>query len=201
MLTALQILGRGNCFDDILQLSLMSKSMAAATFHKFCKHFAQEMFVEHIYLPTGVYQDEVMEQYHKLGFTGAIGSTDVTHVGWNMCPFTLGRSFTGKEGFPTLAFQVAVDHAGRAIGVTRGFTGATNDKTIIRYDAAVDKIRKDSQYTERQYKLRKADGTTFTRSGCYLIVDNGYHEVIHSDSFCDWLSTQKQTVWVFSFLL
>ncbi|CAN0455842.1 unnamed protein product, partial [Pylaiella littoralis] len=92
---ALQILGRGNCFD-INQLSLMSKSMAAATFHKFCKNFAKEMFEEHIYLPTGTYQDEVMDCYRKLGFTTAIGSTDVTHVGWGMCPFTLGRSFHGQ---------------------------------------------------------------------------------------------------------
>lgn len=118
-----------------------------------------------------------MDNYRKLGFTGAIGSTDVTHVGWGMCPFTLGRSFTGKEGFPTLAFEVTVDHAGRAIGVTQGFTGATNDKTIVRYDAAVGSIRTNKQYTEREYKLRKKDGTEFTRKGCYLIVDNGYHEV------------------------
>lgn len=177
ILTSLQILGRGNCFDDINQLSLMSKSMAASTFHKFCARFAEEMFEEHIYLPTGTYQDEVMDNYRKLGFTGAIGSTDVTHVGWGMCPFTLGRSFTGKEGFPTLAFEVTVDHAGRAIGVTQGFTGTTNDKTIIRYDAAVQNIRTDSRYRDREYKLRQKDGGEFTRKGCYLIVDNGYHEV------------------------
>ncbi|CAM9919969.1 unnamed protein product [Pylaiella littoralis] len=149
----------------------MSKSMAAATFHKFCKNFAKEMFEEHIYLPTGTYQDEVMDCYRKLGFTTAIGSTDVTHVGWGMCPFTLGRSFTGEEGFPTLAFEVTVDHAGRAIGVTQEFTGATNDKTIVRYDTAVQTIRNN------KYKLRRADGTEFTRKGCYLIVDNDYHEV------------------------
>ncbi|CAN0184692.1 unnamed protein product [Pylaiella littoralis] len=155
----------------------MSKPMAAATFHKFCKNFAKEMFEEHIYLPTGTYQDEVMDCYRKLGFTGAIGSTDVTHVGWGMCPFTLGRSCTSKEGFPTLAFEVTVDHAGRAIGVTQGFTGATNDKTIVRYDAAVQTIRNNKVYKDREHKLRKADGTEFTRKGCYLIVDNGYHEV------------------------
>ncbi|CAN0019648.1 unnamed protein product [Pylaiella littoralis] len=155
----------------------MSKSMAAATFHKFCKNFAKEMFEEHIYLPTGTYQDEVMGCYRKLGFTTAIGSTDVTHVGWGMCPFTLGRSFTGKEGFPTLAFEVTVNHGGRAIGVTQEFTGGTNDKTIVRYDAAVQTIRKNNVYKDREYKLGKADGTEFTRKGCYLIVDNGYHEV------------------------
>ncbi|CAM9899303.1 unnamed protein product, partial [Ectocarpus sp. 8 AP-2014] len=176
VLTALQILGRGNCFDDICQLSLMSKPMAAATFHKFCKHFAEELFEEHIYLPTGSYQDEVMSMYHKLGMTGAIGSTDVTHIGWGMCPFTLGRSYTGKEGFPTIAYQVTVDHAGRAIAITSGFTGATNDKTIIRYDAGVHTIKTDAQYTKRTYQLRRTDGTFRERMGCYLIVDNGYHE-------------------------
>lgn len=149
--------------------------MAAATFHKVCKHFTMEMFDEHVYFPTGAYQDEAMEQYHKLGFTGAIGSTDVTHVGWNMCPFTLGRYFTGTEGFPILAFQVTVDHADRAIGVTRGFTGTTNDKTIIRYDLAVEAIQKDARYKKRMYELRRADGTER-----HLILDNGYHEVICS---------------------
>ena len=181
ILAALHILGRGSCLDDISQLSLMSKQMAAVTFHKFCRNFAEDLYEEHIYLPTGAYQDKVMDEYHKLGFTGAIGSTDVTHVGWGMCPFTLGRSFTGKEGFPTIAFQVTVDHAGRALAVTKGFTGATNDKTIIRYDAAVAKIGTDPQYKDREYKLRKADGTFRTRRGCYLIVDNGYHEVNSRD--------------------
>lgn len=157
--------------------------MAAATFHKFCKHFAEEMFEEHVYLPSGEYQDEVMDQYHKLGFTGAIGSTDVTHVGWGMCPFTLERSFTSKEGFPTVAFEVTVDHAGRALAVTKGFTGSTNDKTIIRYDEAVARIRTLQQYKGREYTLRKADGTCRKRKGCYLIVDNGYHEVIYWDRY------------------
>ncbi|CAB1111571.1 unnamed protein product [Ectocarpus sp. CCAP 1310/34] len=172
VLTALQILGRGNCFDDICQLSLMSKPMAAATFHKFCKHFAQELFEEHIYLPTGSYQDEVMCMYDKLGMTGAIGSTDVTHIGWGMCPFTLGRSYTGKEGFPTIAYQVTVDHAGRAIAITSGFTGATNDKTIMRYDAGVHTIKTDAQYTKRTYKLRRADGTYRERKGGFTGATN-----------------------------
>ncbi|CAB1103160.1 unnamed protein product [Ectocarpus sp. CCAP 1310/34] len=93
-----------------------------------------------------------------------------------MCPFTLGRSFTGKEGFPTIAYEVTVDHVGRALAVTNGFTGATNDKTIIRYDSGVNNIRTESQYTEREYKLRKVNGTERTRRGCFLIMDNWYHE-------------------------
>ncbi|CAB1096341.1 unnamed protein product [Ectocarpus sp. CCAP 1310/34] len=106
---------------------------------------------DELYLPTGSYQDEVMCMYDKLGMTGAIGSTDVTHIGWGMCPFTLGRSYTGKEGFPTIAYQVTVDHAGRAIAITSG----------------VHTIKADAQYTKRTYKLRRADGTFRERKGCY----------------------------------
>lgn len=201
VLAALHILGRGSCFDDISQLSLMSKSMVAATVHKFCKNFAEDLFEEHIYLPTGTYQDKVMYEYHKPGFTGGIGSTDVAHVGWSMCPFTLGHSFTGKEGFPTIAFQVTVDHTGRALAVTKGFTGATNDETIIRYDAAVTKIKTDTQYKDREYKLRKADGTFRERKECYLIVDNGYHEVKSRKVVVAWKRLRNWRYFLWSFMI
>ncbi|CAN0456588.1 unnamed protein product [Pylaiella littoralis] len=74
------------------------------------------MFEGHIYLPTGTYQDEVMDCYRKLGFTGAIGSTDVTHVGWGMCPFRHSGSFT-SGGVSTWRSRLP-STAGRAIGVT-----------------------------------------------------------------------------------
>ena len=81
----------------------------------------------------------------------------------------------GIVGHPSLALPSVSSHP------TSGFTGATNDKTIIRYDAAVNKINNDNQYKGREYKLRKADGTYRERKGCYLIVDNGYHEVNYLD--------------------
>lgn len=160
-------------------MSLMSEATASRAMHKFCKSFSEELYDEHIHLPTGEYLDHVMDQYHKLGFTGAMGSTDVTHVRWGMCPYTLARSYTGKEGFPTIAYQTTVDHSGRILAVTEGFTGATNDKTIIRYDAAVTMIRQDPAYRNRVFRLWNADGTWTEVKGCYLLVDNGYHQVMH----------------------
>ncbi|CAN0369467.1 unnamed protein product, partial [Discosporangium mesarthrocarpum] len=41
--------------------------------------------------------------------------------------------YTGKEGFPSIAYQVTVYHTGCALAVTAGFAGATSDKTIVRY--------------------------------------------------------------------
>ncbi|CAN0143666.1 unnamed protein product, partial [Pylaiella littoralis] len=150
----------------------MSKSMAAATFHKFCKNFAKEMFEEHLYLPTGTYQDEVMDCYRKLGFNTAIGSTDVTHVGWGMCPFTLGRSFTGKEGFHRRSRWARHWRHPRVHRCDQ----RQDDRPLRRSRRDHQELRNNKVYKDREYKLRKADGTEFTRKGCYLIVDNGYRE-------------------------
>ncbi|CAN0506339.1 unnamed protein product, partial [Scytosiphon promiscuus] len=117
-MAALQILGRGNCFDDISQMSLMCEPTAAATFHTFCRRFAHDLYDEHVFLPQGEHLDKVMQEYHQLGFSGAVGSTDVTHVKWGMCSYNLGRSYTGKEGFPTIAYQATVGHSGRALPIT-----------------------------------------------------------------------------------
>ncbi|CAN0330991.1 unnamed protein product [Pylaiella littoralis] len=81
-MACLQVLARGNVFRDIYHMSFISVPTAQATFHSFCRHFAREMYHEHIYLPTGDYQTKVISEYERLGFTGAIGSTDVTHLAW-----------------------------------------------------------------------------------------------------------------------
>ncbi|CAB1096709.1 unnamed protein product [Ectocarpus sp. CCAP 1310/34] len=149
VLAWLTILGRGNCFASIYQMSWMSGKTVQTMFHKFRKHFAREMYDEHIYLPSeqNGELDHVMEQCDRLGFLGAMSSMGVT-----------------------------VNHAGRAIVVTEGFTGSTNDKTIICWDAAVEKIRTDKQYPKQTFDVYNEDGTTTTLKGCYLLVDNGYHK-------------------------
>lgn len=126
-----------------------------------------------------------MEAYDLLGFTGAIGSTDVTHIRWACCPYSWARQYTGKEGFPSIAYQAIVDHTGRVLAVTKGFAGAMNDKTIIRYDTAVAKIRRDPVYSEKVYTLFDENGQPFERKGNYSIVDNGYNKVRAVCKLCE----------------
>jgi hypothetical protein len=38
----------------------------------------------------------VNQIYQKLGFPGCVGSVDVIHIWWDMCPFQLKASCTGK---------------------------------------------------------------------------------------------------------
>ncbi|CAB1104238.1 unnamed protein product [Ectocarpus sp. CCAP 1310/34] len=134
--------GGGNCFASIYQMSWMSAKTVQGMFHKLCRHFAREMYDEHI---TSLRKR--------------------------------AASWTTQGGVPTIAYQVTVDHAGRAIAVTEGFTGSTNDKTIFCWDAAVEKIRTDKQYTDKTFDVYNEDGTTTTLKGCYLLVDNGTEPV------------------------
>lgn len=181
VLACLQILGRGNFYDDIVQFSGMSEATVGRTFHIFCECFATKLYETWIHLPRDEEElQEVMDVYDKVGFTGAVGSTDVTHVAWACTPFSHARSYTGKEGFPTLAYQATVDHSGRVRGVTKGFAGATPDKTIVRYDETVMSVREDDLFTQAGFWLRRKDGREEKEVGAYLIVDGGYLRV----SFC-----------------
>ncbi|CAM9508247.1 unnamed protein product [Pylaiella littoralis] len=177
VLASLHILGRGNFFDDITQMSHISEPVVQSTFHRFNKLFAQELCHEHVHLPTpGEDQDQVMEHYDLVGFTGATGSTDVTHIKWAACPYSWAKQYTGKEGFATIAYQAIVDHTGRLLAATKGYAGSMNDKTIIQYDAAIKKIKQDPIYAQKEYTLYDEDGEPFQRKGNYSIVDNGYNQ-------------------------
>ena len=80
-----------------------------------------------VHLPPGASQ-EVMEHYHELGLTGAIGSTDVTHVRWDRCPYCLQCSYTEKVGFPTIAYQATVDYTGASGARRRVLPASTTMK-------------------------------------------------------------------------
>lgn len=146
-------------------------------FHDFCRKFVDAFYHKWIYLPTGDELKEIMDQYDALGFTGAVGSTDVTHVAWGGTPFNLTESYKGKEGYCTIAFEATVDHSGRVLGIAGGFPGAQNDKTIVHSDGLVASVRNEPPYSTMTYKLKKADGTESEEEGAYLIVDGGYHNV------------------------
>ncbi|CAM9797587.1 unnamed protein product, partial [Discosporangium mesarthrocarpum] len=85
--------------------------------------------------------------------------------------------YNGKEGFPSIAYEVSVDHTGRVLGVTAGFLGAKSDKTMIGFDKLITKIRSKDQCTQLEYTLLDAEGTEYVQRGAYVIVDGGYQKV------------------------
>ena len=135
-----------------------------------------------------------MGPYCVLGLNGAIGSTDVVHIHWAMCPAALKTLHAGKEGYTSLAFNVTCTHDGRAIHVVPGVYGACNDKTIVRFDEFINQLRfvlvahyvhcinyvspshsSEPLFTDIMYELKLSSTDMELAKGAYVIVDGGYH--------------------------
>lgn len=179
LLGVLRILGRATCFDGIFELSGISISTMQSFFHEFTKWFRAEVYPKHVYTPN-TYEElvEIEGSYSYLGLPGAIGSMDVVHIAWCMCPAYLSNLATGKEGYPSIAYNVICDHNGRAIAVLPGAYGSINDKTIVRFDDFVDDVRCLDFFTKFEYNVRtgaRLDDHEML-AGAWIIVDGGYHK-------------------------
>ncbi|CAM9863685.1 unnamed protein product, partial [Discosporangium mesarthrocarpum] len=86
ILTVLQILGRRSCFNDIDIASCIAETAIQALFHTFCKNVAKDMCETWIFAPVGDDLKKVADTLGKLGFPGAVGSTDMTHIRWDNAP-------------------------------------------------------------------------------------------------------------------
>ena len=75
-----------------------------------------------------------------------------------------------------MVFEVVVDHLKRIMAVSRVHRGTINDKSIVRLDDFVQKLREGKVFMGVTYRLWKDDGTYDTRNDPYLLVDGGYHK-------------------------
>ena len=124
-------------------------------FHKFCSWFVRNYHDRYIKAPKNKRELRALEEtYRRCGFPGCVGSIDVVHIPWDRCPAGKRSWFKGKEGFPTLAYEVVVDHKRRIQHVTPSHPGAHNDKTIVQFDAFVSQIRTQSLFTDFPFEVR-----------------------------------------------
>ena len=100
----------------------------------FVTNFSSEFKDEFIKVHTGDKLKLAMGVYTKLGFPGAFGSMDATHLWWNKCPVNLVNLCTGKEGYPTLTFNAIVDHHRYIQYVSHAFYGSIPDVAIAQMD-------------------------------------------------------------------
>ena len=132
LLVVLRILARGNDFDTLNELSMIPLSTCHKIFCDFVFNFVPKFLPLHVSMPTGSELRDVMNTYKAMGFNGAIGSIDCTHVLLNKCPKEYANICTGKEKKPTLAFQVVVSHDRQVLMVSDAFFGSYNDKMIVK---------------------------------------------------------------------
>ena len=55
-----------------------------------------------------------------------------------------------------------------------GAYGTINDKTIVRSDEAVEKVKTGDLFKNFWYQVHRPDGTAFFTTGAHIIVDGGY---------------------------
>jgi len=173
VMIALRILGRDSCADSINELIGVGNSTINRIFKHFVMTFKDLFYDDYIGIPKGIQLAKTMEVFRQLGLPGCMGSMDATHVKWSKCPKSIRHLCMGKEGFPTLAFNVIVDHTKKVLHVSTAFMGATNDKTMCRQDQVIiDLIR--GVMNDVEYVLYDHNGEPRLHNGAYVICDGGY---------------------------
>ena len=161
VLGALRMSAKGCSFDAIAELSGMSISTMQLFYHTFWEKFVAVFRDRWIYYPvTAADAADNLAVYARLGFPGAIGSVDCTHVRWFRCPALFQNSYSGKDKKATIAYEVTVNHSGRCLHISCGHPGARNDKTIVKTDKLVMDLKDNKILQDVEYKLFKVS-TTF----------------------------------------
>lgn len=107
LLCCLRALGRDDCFDAIEEMSDVPEKTVWWFFKTFLVNFTKTLLHEVVRPPKeGEELSKVMRVYTKMGFPGAVGSVDATHIRWHMCLVEKVHLATGKEKYPSVAFQV-----------------------------------------------------------------------------------------------
>lgn len=171
VLGVFRVLGRGSCFDDIAELTNTSLHVHQSFFHEFCEKFVT---LRDEYISSQSDVQHVEHMYNSLGLPGCVGSVDCVHIPWDRCPAAFTSWCKGKEGVPTIAYEVSVLHTRRIIAVTTGYYGASSDKTIVKFDGFVNRLHKGELYQNCTFDVETSDGTVATLRGKYVLCDNGY---------------------------
>ena len=112
--------------------------------------------------------------YTRLGLPGCIGSTDCVHIRLKRCSSGDSVQHKGKEGYPTLFYEVTVNHTSKIISVTYGIPGTMSDRTIVRFDGFVTDIHDGIIYNNVKFQMCNIIGEEFEVKGAWLLCDNGY---------------------------
>ena len=177
VLGVLFILGNGNTHYFVSTQTNMSEEVHRTFFHAWIDHMAS-IKGEFIYMP----HDEesfakVVGEYSARGLPGCVGSVDCVHIGWDKCPSAQYLNmFKGKEGFPSIAYEVICTSRKFIQSVSVGHPGSRNDKHIVRTDESVMELLEGNGWlNSKAWRTIGPNGRTKVFVGVYLICDGGYH--------------------------
>jgi hypothetical protein len=117
----------------------------------------------------------VSDHYAKLLVPGCGGSVDCVHIAWDMCPAGIRSDCKGKEGYPSVVFQVICSHTRKVLGVSGPYYGTWNDKTIARLDDNFKLFMSGGTLSNLNWTWTDDNAAIHQEKGMFLICDGGYH--------------------------
>lgn len=121
--------------------------------------------------------ESILKRSSMRGFPGCLGYMDGVHVHWDKCPSKWRHMAVGKNAYPSIGWQCAVNHQRRFMSVSRASLGGVNDQTACKFDKFVKQLRHDKLYTEMTYMIYDKDGELHEEKGLWLNVDGGYLDI------------------------
>jgi hypothetical protein len=175
ILASFEMLGRGVAAAIPAQLIGCDEKTIQNFFKFFCAKVALHLCQLHIKFPSSAAEiRECVATYANENLPGCMGSIDCVHVPWPKALASVRSWYVGKEGVPTIAFQVIVNHKRKILSVSQPHPGAHNDKTIASMDPALHAVRTLQAFITFPWRCLTAAGEA-AAYGVYLICDGGYH--------------------------
>lgn len=105
----------------------------------------------------------------------------MVHIAWDKTPFFLRNLHVGKEGHPSRAYEVIVNHRWWIMSATRGFFVIVNHLTSrlfchYKNHGFVQELHERRFSADVPFFLYDKHGYIVEYLGPYLICDNGYHK-------------------------
>jgi Plant transposon protein len=172
------MLGKGCTWDLLYELSGVSAEVHRKWTLVFLAKFSTELYPIYVHGPRNNEElNKITSLYAACGFPGCVGSTDCVHIRRESCPSQWASAFrNGKHNYASIAYEMTVDHSKRFQATTIGHYGTTSDKTIVKFDGYVSKVRFDQLFTEAKFKVQISERKWIVEKGVYLLVDGGYHK-------------------------
>jgi len=124
VLVVLRHLASGDTYASLEDQSQIAESTLKKMIPKFIKWMDENFVPLHIRLPEGKHLEHSLGLYARLGFPGALCETDGVHLEWDSCPAGVHGRYTGKEQYPTIAFNVSALHTKEIIHVDGYYPGS-----------------------------------------------------------------------------
>ena len=176
VLGALYVLGNGATQFQVSIQTNLSEEVHRSFFLSWISKMSS-IKDEYIFMPTTDEQfEKVVGEYSARGLPGCVGSVDCVHVGWDKCPSQYHNMYSGKEGFPSIAYEVICTARKFIQSVSVGHPGSRNDKHIVRTDDSVMELLQGNGWLQsKSWKAFGLDGRQVPFFCVYLICAGGYH--------------------------